>query len=714
MNISLLCSRTIKAGFLLLFTLVPLILTPWNYELFEYNKMMLTYGLTTIIAVAWATKMITEKEIRIAKTPLDIPISLFVVSQFISTLFSIDQHVSWMGYYSRFNGGMWSILSYVILYYAFITNFTDTASASPAAQTSLKAAAKKKAQPASTPPAHILMTLLKTASITGAVVAAYGVAERMGIDKHLWVQDVQNRVFSTLGQPNWLAAYLVALSPVAWTLAITNTSVKRFVWTAVGILFFIVLLFTRSRSGLVGFAAADILFWGLILWQSAKRETYKIPVLLAHAAVAIIIFVNGSNIAQVDRYFSFAGLRDALTHKAATPAPAAPTAPLLEVGGTESGTIRKYVWQGAINAWKSTTKTMLIGTGTETFAFAFYQYRPREHNMTSEWDFLYNKAHNEYLNYLATTGIFGLGSYLLLIGTFVWWVMKNALITHGQAPILSALLAGWTSILITNFFGFSVVITQLIFFLIPAAVFVLSRAHASSMHTLAVRFPSWSRLAVTVFGIITIFRVATFWYADTLFASGYRLDRSGQYAQAADSLEKAIAINPGEPMYHDEIATPLISLAVSAVEQQNATAASQFMKRALAESDRAIQISPRNANFWKTRTKVYYALSGVDAQFNDAAVAALERARDLSPNDPKIYYNLAILIGRTGENEKAIELLRKAIELKPNYHDAYYGIYVFYTEMKKPTEAKQTLIEYLNTVDPNDKNFREILEKGKP
>lgn len=37
--------RVIRWGFILLFALVPLLLTPWNYELFEYNKMM-TYALT--------------------------------------------------------------------------------------------------------------------------------------------------------------------------------------------------------------------------------------------------------------------------------------------------------------------------------------------------------------------------------------------------------------------------------------------------------------------------------------------------------------------------------------------------------------------------------------------------------------------------------------------------------------------------------------------
>ncbi len=710
MNLSLLCTRIIRAGFLALFTLVPLLLTPWNYELFEYNKMMLTYGLTVIIGSAWVIKMIADKEIRIAKTPLDIPIALFVTSQFISTLFSIDPHVSWFGYYSRFNGGMWSTLAYVTLYYALVSNF-------------MQDNATKKTHVGS----PVIITLLKAATITGVVVSAYGALERLGIDKHLWVQDVQNRVFSTLGQPNWLAAYLVALSPVAWSFAVLNTSVRRYIWAGIGILFFVVLLFTRSRSGLIGFAVADIVFWAITYWhvkkthkassKNASESPKKFQSLALklgtgiHAVLALVIFVNGSNVAQIDRYASFAGLRDTLIRREQKPTPApTPTAPLLEVGGTESGTIRKYVWQGAINAWKSTTKTMLIGTGTETFAFAFYQHRPREHNMTSEWDFLYNKAHNEYLNYLATTGILGLTCYMSFLIVFIVWFLRSM---NAHTPQHIALFAGWASILITNFFGFSVVIMQLFLFLFPATVFILSPHEGSIIWKRALAFPSWSKTVTLVLGGVVVFRIMSLWYADTLFASGYRLDRSGQFAQAAEKLDQAIAINPTEPLYRDEIATPLISLAVAAIEQQNATAASQFMKRALSESDRAIQISPHNANFWKTRTKVYYSLSGVDPQFNDAAISALVRARDLSPNDPKIYYNLAILTGRTGENEKAIEFLRQAIELKPNYHDAYYGLYIFYTEMKKPNEAKQALVDYLTTVDPNDKNFREILEKGK-
>ncbi|MBF8303332.1 MAG: efflux transporter, family, subunit [Candidatus Dadabacteria bacterium] len=67
----------------------------------------------------------------------------------------------------------------------------------------------------------------------------------------------------------------------------------------------------------------------------------------------------------------------------------------------------------------------IFGTGVETFAYSYYQYRPVEHNNTSEWDFLYNKAHNEYLNYLATTGIVGFVSYISIIVMFLFWNVKR-------------------------------------------------------------------------------------------------------------------------------------------------------------------------------------------------------------------------------------------------------------------------------------------------
>lgn len=727
MGIILWCNRLIKTGFYLLFGLTPLLLTPINYELFEYNKMMAVYVLTALIGVSWLIKMVKNRELAVTRTPLDIPIILFVGSQLVSAFFSIDPHVSWFGYYSRFNGGMWSVFSYTILYYALVSNFT------------LFGIPEKTAKNKETNEPNPLSALLRLSLVTGTLVAVYGVLERLGIDKNLWVQDVQNRVFSTLGQPNWLAAYLVALIPVTFAFAasglikkhqdndeLPNTHLIPLITQGVlALLFFVVLLFTRSRSGLFGFIVADVIFWGylahrlkLITKAALQKHPLTVPVTVFHALLALVIFVNGTGTPAVDRFVTFTGLKTALMERVTTSTknentatPSAATGPALEVGGTESGTIRKYVWQAAVNAWKSTPKTMLIGTGTETFAFAFYEFRPAGHNFTSEWDFLYNKAHNEYLNYLATTGILGLGSYLLFIVGFILWFVRRLrrATIDGNQLLRLALFTGWTSLLVTNFFGFSVVMLQIYFFLFPAIIFASDSGSLKEWRK-GIRLPDWSMWLLAVGGFALVIRIALFWYADTRYAQAYRLSRSGLYGQSIPAFLSAIALNSIEPTYHDELGSAYATLAVAAYEGNNATQAAQLAALAIEENNIAIRTSPHNVNFYKTRTKVYYTLSALDASLNAKAVDALLQALPLSPNDPKIYYNLAILVGREENTGKAIEYLHKARELKPNYRDAYYALWVFYTEEKKPTEARAILEKYLTEVDPNDTDFKERLK----
>ncbi|MBI5614466.1 O-antigen ligase family protein [Candidatus Gottesmanbacteria bacterium] len=760
------CTKIIHILFILLFALVPLLVTPWNYELFEYNKMMAVYALTVAIATTWAVKAIHEKKLSIPRTPLDIPIALFVLSQTVSTLFSIDPHVSWFGYYSRFNGGLLSVLCYVALYYIFISTYSIQASTSESRIENLESRSKKK-QITSQKPFTFhssLFTLLYTTLISAFFVALYAVLERMGIDSHLWVQDVQNRVFSSLGQPNWLAAYLVALVPIAWAMGINqlsafssqlsasgDTKQKKIqgltlciVYWILSLLFFFVLLSTRSKSGLGAFAVADVLFWGLLFLATKLDKKFLQPCALIHISFAVIIFFNGVYIEGFDKYFTFSSLQQRIFQKSSsqsTPYSLPPTpsakAPLLETGGTDSGIIRTYVWSGAITAWESSVKTFFIGTGTESFAFAFFQYRPKGHNLTSEWDFLYNKAHNEYVNFLTTTGIFGLLSYLSILGVFVAWysrilnseygILKKSKPTlsglqYSQFTMQLALFSGWISILITNFFGFSVVITQVYLFLFPAIMFVqynlqipISNIQQGGERifklTLQYPFDKASMWIIGGSGVSLIILLGIFWDADRLFAKGYRYSRVGSAeAQAVSFTEAAILRNPTEPLYHDELSTQLAAVAVKAMDNNEAARASTIAQRAIKENDIAITTSPKNVNFWKSRVKILYAFSAFDPSLYKLSLETLKQTQELSPNDPKIAYNIAVIAGKQGDSATAVGALKKAIEMKPNYRDAYYALYIFYTESKQIEDAKATIREYLSKVDPQDKELKELVQ----
>lgn len=689
----------IRFGFYLLFGLVPFLLTPWNYELFEYNKMMAVYGITALLIGLVLTKAITEKRLTLRRTPFDWPIAGFIVSQLVSTLFSLDPHVSWFGYYSRFNGGVVSVLTYSVLFY-LLTATQEAAS---------------------------IFRMLRISLVSATLIALYGVMEHFGIDRHIWVQDVQSRVFSTLGQPNWLASYIIALLPLSLLFSLRKkqeephihgrilSHTDTIIWSVISVLFFLVLLYTRSRSGLLAFAVSDVIFW-FLLTRIQRTKTITPIAVTIHLLFAVIIFFQGTNIPALDRYFSFSGIRGQLIKEKTVQAPA-PSGPALETGGTESGTIRTYVWDAALRAFRSSYKTMAIGTGTETFAFAFYQFKPVLHNTTSEWDFLYNKAHNEFLNYLATTGLFGLGSYLWFIGGVIVWSLRNILTLKRSADPTDirrreyavALFSGWMSLHVMNFFGFSVVVTQLLFFLFPAALSILL-CGTKKETSVPISAPEWTRMLPISGALFITLWIGVLWYADSQFALGYQQNRAGSPQTGVSHIMTAIQLNPAEPLYHDELASAYATLSTEAFSQQNATSTAYFANAAVRESDQALNTSPNNVNFLKTRTKVFYTLSAFDEQFNEKAIETLLLAQKLSPSDPKISYNLAILYGRAGQNEKAISYLLQAKTLKSDYRDAYNALNIFYTEVGQKTKAHDILIEYLSRINPADKDFQERVQ----
>ncbi|KKR34002.1 MAG: hypothetical protein UT63_C0008G0001 [Candidatus Gottesmanbacteria bacterium GW2011_GWC2_39_8] len=745
------CGKIIEWSFYLLFFFVPLILTPLNYELFEYNKMMMVYGFALVIGASWIIKMIANGKPVIRRTPLDIPILLFLLSQIISTIFSIDRHVSIFGYYSRFNGGLLSVISYITLYYAFVTNF----------------------------PQDKIKKLMFWVLSSGFLVSVYGILEHFGIDKNIWVQDVQNRVFSTLGQPNWLAAYISVLLPISLGLGIItfrssedravesqkskvksqnyNSKVKSSFFKekiglsgywVVGSIYYLTLLYTKSRSGFIGFWVADVILIALtfiISYIKSKnvctndvtivtgnvqgRSGILGKIVLANILFLVITFFIGSPFTEFNKYtFPELTRNKSVTAEVVKP----PSGTALETGGTESGEIRRIVWKGAIDIIKHYP---IFGTGVETFAFAYYKFRPLEHNAVSEWDFLYNKAHNEYLNYGATTGLVGLGSYLLFILFFIIWNLnkvKNQKLkfknsnqklkveedAHNSLFIIhSSLFSGWLTILITNFFGFSVVIIQLLFFLIPAIIIVLDSAIYPSNHlTIQTKRPvnsyQMAGIILTFFAFsFLIFTLCKFWYADTLFAKGYNLNRAGDAVTANPLLRNAVMLNNNEPVYHDELSVDYAQLAVLAYDQKNATLSAELAQSALEENNKTLSISSQNVTFWKSRTRIFYALSSIDNKYLKAAVDSLLIAEKLAPTDPKITYNLGLLYMKLNEKEKGLDFLLKSAQMKTNYKDPYFALGLFYMEEGKKEEGKKAFEHILKYISPDDVEVKKQLEE---
>ncbi len=690
----------IKTGFVLLFFLVPLFFTPFNFELFEYNKIMLTYALTAIILGTFLIKSRLAGKLLFTKTPFDLPIFVFLASQIVSTVISIDRHTSFWGYYSRFHGGLLSTITYIILYYIYVAQFSKN-------------------------PKFFKISLY-TSMISGLFVSVYAITQHFGIDKQIWIQDVQNRVFSTLGQPNWLAAYLSVLIIILFGFFINTKGIRRFLYLSLSLLFYLTLIFTKSRSGFIGlFTGLGIVYLILLLKNrnTALKYIFSRSILSSSLFIfplllILISFFYGTPFSQLER-FTFKNILQKYSAAVTPPTPATPareTITAIEYGGTESGIIRKIVWKGALDIFKHHP---LFGTGVETFAYSYYKYRPREHNLTSEWDFLYNKAHNELLNFAANSGIFGLSSYLLLIIFISKYMTVRINLNKEDSILQTAFLGAFVTIPVGSFWGFSTVVTGIFFFLLPALSITAGAtlekpAKSKEKAEIAVSFSDKTViLAVMLAVIYIIVMLGQMWRADAVFNYGNQLSRSNQYINAYQQFKKAVKINPAEALYQEQLAISAATLSVLANQQDQKELAVSLKQEADSLSDKISRDHPYNLNFIKSRTRVLYTLSEFDPQLYQNALQTLQQAWELAPNDIKIVYNIGLLYGKLDKVDSAIEMLNKAVSLKPDYYEPHFALALFYEQLGQNDKAIEELTIIITTIRPDDPISSEKLKQLK-
>jgi len=690
-------------GFYLLFFTVPLIFTSKSSELFEFNKMMVVYAATVVIVAAWIGKMVIAKKIIYRPSFMAIPLLLYLASHVISAIFSLDTRTSIFGYYSRFHEGLLATISYLLLYFAAVSNLN----------------------------AKNVKVILYSSLASGIIIAVWGTFEHYGrsfscvfvtgnFDVACWVQDVKNRVYATLGQPNWMAAYLdvLILTSFAFITKRKNVMLNLF-QHLVPALFFAALLFTKSRSGVWGLIVGLGVFF--IFYAIRNLKNLKILLVTCILFLGISVFY-GLPLPKIDgkSIESYLNTKTVTTPNSELQTPNS-NAGYIDIGISTSSDIRKVVWEGAVKIWQ---RYPVFGSGVETFAYSYYKDRPAAHNMLSEWDFLYNKAHNEYLNLLATTGTVGIIAYLFVIASVAWQSFKWFKIASSPGrdrdprndTLIMSLFAAWITILITNFFGFSVVVIGLFFFLIPAFSYIISIDESShkimSNDKLSVNNGQW--VIISAIFIVVIYleiKLLNLWLADSSYGLGQNLNRIGQPVMAFKELQVAVSKVPEEPLYRDELAQNVTTLALAAAEQNDATLSSQLANIALQSSDTVVADSPANVIFWKNRARVLYSLSTLDQKTLAPALTAILKAVDLAPTDAKVHYFAGLLLDANGQKEKEIKMLEETVALKIDYRDARFQLAKVYLEVGDNVKAKEQA-DFILTRLGNDEEVRTWLTEN--
>jgi O-antigen ligase len=638
-----------EISFLALAIATPLIFTTQTTELFEVPKMFFVYFVSAMIFSLIIVKSYLSGKVKVPAGPVTIAFAVFTVVQIASTLFSTDKYLSIYGYPTRLNGGMLSQFAYFILLAGGITTLST-----------------QKAR-------QLLIAIV----IAATAVSLWGIPAHFNRDpsclvltgnltSSCWQQDFNPilRIFSTLGQPNWLASYLVLALPFSLAFLLIHKSPKAKIFFAISsAAIFMALVLTNSRAGILG-AGISIAILLILLGVKFAKNNFK-PI----AAILTIFFI----IWMAFGTLLTSRLLEALnTNKlkvtnqnSKTSQNSRPAQTSLTSGGTESSQIRFIVWQGALKVFE---RWPILGSGPETFVSTYFLFRPASHNQTTEWEFYYNKAHNEFLNYLANTGILGLASYLAFVSVILFRLIKKN--PQEKLPITTkAAVAATAGYLTTIFFGFSTVATQTTFFLIiPASIVLKDNEKIKSIKINLNKSAKTAAIALTsVLGLYVLTLVLRLFIADT-FEKRAETYQSTSPSRELLAYDNAQTTSPAKNPYL--MANFAYSAAVYAQDIENPKSSQSLINRADSFAQKTASISPNNFLIIQNVAKTYLLLAQKNPEFESQAINYSQILPKLAPTYPISYLTLAKTQIALGKNAQAQASLEKALRLKPDYQEA--------------------------------------------
>ena len=192
--------KAAELSILAIVLVLPVIFYTRANDVFEINKMFSLRFFTVLIAALWLIRAAAEKKAELIKTAFDFPLLGFLGVSIVTTFITANFLVSVYGVYEDYEGIL-TILNYFALFY-IIVNFArrfDT----------------------------VYKILLVIAAAT-FITAGYGLAQNLGWDFVRWNPETYSpdRFFATLGNPNFLAAYLVEAIPILFVLFLVAGRVK--------------------------------------------------------------------------------------------------------------------------------------------------------------------------------------------------------------------------------------------------------------------------------------------------------------------------------------------------------------------------------------------------------------------------------------------------------------------------------------------------------
>jgi tetratricopeptide (TPR) repeat protein len=718
MRFHLLSKKVIQCGLPAIVLLLPLLVNPFGHRFYEIPKVVFLRFTVLLLLTAWLVDRINLRgsivgSLRELLTrPLVLPAVLFTFAYVLSTITSVTPHVSFWGSYFR-EYGTYNVLCYVIFFFLIILNLRT---------------------------ARQLEQLITIALLASLPIALYGVLQRSGFEPMFSGYEHSSRVISTMGNPIFLGAYLIMVIPL--TLGRLLASLRALLersqfassrrsmgleiigYASLLILQLVCLLYTWARGPWFGLLGGVLLF---AILSALRYGVKKLLLITIAVGVALIVLLVTLNLPKTplepfteSPYLSRLVLSDDLA------------------AGTGTGWVRLFIWQGTLELIRSSPNIgftpdpfrplrLLIGYGPETMKLVFPRVYPPGLAYVESRQTMADRAHNELLDLVVTTGALGLLTFLFLMGSFFYYGISLLWRTRSfnTQILLIALLSAMLAHLIEAQFGILLPSAELLFWLYLALVSVLYVIETTKAKPEKIDLVSstdveagadntgrlrniLSLLFVCVIPFFASFSNINLLFADTYLAKGMRLQASGQWKESIIAYNQAIQAFPGQSKFYAFKAGAHFQLAQCVLDEELETKG-KLLQASVDAMAKARELEPLEPEYYADTGKIYGYWAMVDPSKLEQAVEFYELVFQLSPHRAIYRNDLAKVYFDAGYYEEVIRQLQLSLEIDPEFYATHYNLGLAYLQLGEKDKAKEHF-EIALLLDPGCEECTRSLE----
>lgn len=639
---------------------LPVLFMSKLYDVFELPKLFLLKATLLLILFPKLLRAVQKNTLTLFIHPFFVPMTVYLGIFILSTLISPYPFLSSLELINTFS---FVLFSYLVFHYS------SSADA----------------------PSFFLCLTLST-----FLVSLYAIMQHLGIDPISWDDpNIRVRSTSTLGNPDFLGAYLAMAFPFALAHAITAKQPTLKVFSALSLFaLFIALTFSFSRGAWLCFLTALFVFI-LFSGKDILRRNVKLFAFLL-AGFFVLFYVASHENVTIDKTKTTAAQRIKTTLHMNYPSIA----------------IRRHLWHDTLHMIRAKPWT---GFGPGNYTLFFTQYRsPELLNLAGRLS-LPESAHNDYLQQAADSGLLEFFAFIWLLACgFLYARKQNNETSHRilNAALLSALAAFFME----NIFYYHVASTYLLFFLCLGVLPLFSERDKVKI-TLSLPFsrPSQLILKITLpllfIGLFTHILFPVF--ASYSFRKGTIEMDNHNLTGAALSFSEAKLLAPYDKLYgaylgkcYEEMA-----LFVSSAKTKKKGDEKRFFTLALKEYEGLLKQYPNHSFVYADRGRVWFVMFqlGVDKTGIKKSIDSYQKAIQLDPKNSILYNDLGRVVLSQMKLKEAESYFQKAVHYEPAYAEAHANLGLCYYQEKKRSEAR---FQFYRALDADPHYFDALVRLG--